>query len=443
MASDRIVLSYNQIRRLERDATVFAGREREAHHVATAFDFEGPVSALALRRAVQGVIRRHSALRTTFHREVDGEPYGRVLPAEAPDEVLREIQLADSALGLDELTKAEMDRLFDLEGDYKLRGLLVWSGETSARFVLTAEHLVCDGQSFDRVLAEISAAYNTGRPAGESAPDFFTWAERERMDLAGAGLEARLAFWRRRLDPLEAVPEIRLAGMREPARGRERAACLTLPVTPEVVDDLRRCCAANAASLHIGVLTALQLAVFATTGRTVVGVVGPVSLPTQEADSAIGWFSNLGVFRTRIDSGSTSRDLLAAARDTVFDTIDHLIPLPLLVAHLQPGREAGLRWRPWLYLDTNWWAEDPLPLDGLEVSRVDDTFVPSLRPGVGVWANVNGPAPHLFMQWEDEAWTEDGAAAFLQAFADCLRLIARLPLATCAEITALVMEGRK
>ncbi|MEU0518550.1 condensation domain-containing protein [Streptosporangium sp. NPDC006007] len=424
MDTDRVALSYNQIRRLDRDKSVFAGRQREPHHISAAFDLAGHVSVPALRRAVQEVVRRHSSLRTTFHQE----GYGRILP---PGGVLRVVELD---IDLESLTRAEMDELFDLERDLKLRVTLVRTGEAMSRLIITVEHLVCDGQSFDRLLADLACAYNGGDSGASS--DFFPWAEAERLALTGSALEERLAFWRTRLDPLEAVPEIRLAGMADPIDGQGGAATLRLDVEPGVVEELRAFCAKNAASLHTGVMAGLQLAVFANTGRTTVGVVGPISLPTDDRERAIGWFSNLAVFRTRVDSGGPVEDLVAGARDAMFDAIDQLIPLPLLVQHLQPGREDALRWRPWLYLDSDWWDEDPLPLAGLKISRVDDTFVPALRPGVGVWANVNGPDPHLFMQWESGAWPEDAARTFLQTFRDCLSLIARSSGATCAELAA-------
>ncbi|MEU8326671.1 condensation domain-containing protein [Nonomuraea sp. NPDC048881] len=430
MGAERVPLSYNQVRRLKRDA-MFSSRE--PHHISAVFDGEGELSETAMRQAIRDVIARHEALRTAFRTASYGaEPYGLLLPVEPRADLLL---IAESGC-LEDLTRQATNALFDLEHDYKLRVTLVRRTPGAWRLIVTVEHLICDGQSFDRVLADLATAYNArlagDEPFHDLVPGFATWAEQERAALDGPLLEAHLAFWRTRLDPLEAIPEVRLAGMAEPSSipAELAGARMDLPG----VGELRALCARNGVSLHTGMLACLKLAVFAVGRQSVVGVVGPVSLPSDDRGRAVGWFSNLAVFRSRIDPAASAEGLLRATQQTVFDTLDHLIPLPLLVQHLQPERDKVAGWRPWLYFDSDWWEEDPLPLNGAELARVDEACTPALRPGVGLWANGNAPIPHVYMQWEAEVWPEAEAHAFLSAFVAAVGLLARSPDATCAEL---------
>ena len=184
------------------DPTVFA------YNVPHALAIEGAVNVEALSAAVDAVVNRHEALRTTFTRSAAGlvqvvRPHRKV-PLDVSD-------LGDSAseLEIQSAVTTESERPFDLAQGPLIRVRVLRAGARSI-LCLTLHHLICDGWSLDILSRELSAAYaaaaaglapDLGRPPLQYA-DFVVWQK--------DGLEAEQArveqFWIRELaDPARAV----------------------------------------------------------------------------------------------------------------------------------------------------------------------------------------------------------------------------------------------
>ncbi len=171
------------------------------------FALRGRLDAAAWHAAWQEVVERQPALRTQLAWERRARPLQVVrraveLPWQELDwrglpESVREGRLAD-------FLRDDHARGFALDRAPLLRGALIRWEEGSARFVLTFHHILLDGWSLARVLAEVRAAYAArlaSRPV-ELPPavpfrGYVAWIERR----AAADAEA---FWRRELAGLPA-----------------------------------------------------------------------------------------------------------------------------------------------------------------------------------------------------------------------------------------------
>ncbi|MYT68244.1 MULTISPECIES: condensation domain-containing protein [unclassified Streptomyces] len=111
------------------------------------------------------------------------------------------------------IADAEMGRPFDLRDGRLLRVTCVRPPDGSGTvLVVTVDHTVCDGISYARLLADISAAYGDEDPAGARAPrraSLARVAAAERRVLAGAGRDELCDAWRGRLP--DGIPELVLA----------------------------------------------------------------------------------------------------------------------------------------------------------------------------------------------------------------------------------------
>ncbi|MFG2073144.1 amino acid adenylation domain-containing protein [Nonomuraea maritima] len=156
-------------------------------------DFSGTAP---LREALDAIVRRHEALRSTIAVGEDGVPYAIVHPPAA-------VPLVEHPAGADpvKVARAAAEHVFDVANEVPLlRASLCPVGDGLAELVLVTDHIGFDGGSVG-VLMEELAAELAGEPVPEPAVQLGDVAVHEQEDRAGL---ARLReFWR---DELAGAP---------------------------------------------------------------------------------------------------------------------------------------------------------------------------------------------------------------------------------------------
>ncbi|HET9380236.1 MAG TPA: amino acid adenylation domain-containing protein, partial [Streptomyces sp.] len=315
------------------------------YNSAVALRLTGPLDHTALSGALEHVVGRHEALRTTF-QETDGVPAQTVHPAGPLPLPVRDLASGDGPADMEALLLAEYERPFDLRTGPLLRALLLRESPGAHVLLLTAHHIVTDGWSMGVLLEELCAAYDAlvrgARPAlppvATQYPDFAVW---QREQLSGALLERRLAHWRERLSGAVA-PELPLDRSR---RGEESGAgavhAFTVPAATTA--RLKQLAAEQHTTLFTALVAACQALLARWSGQDdiTVGSLTPGRGRT-DLERAVGFFVNTVVLRTRVDGAGSFRDLLAAAADTVNDAFAHGdTPFERLVETAGTAREAG------------------------------------------------------------------------------------------------------
>ncbi|HEU0300322.1 MAG TPA: amino acid adenylation domain-containing protein, partial [Longimicrobium sp.] len=157
------------------------------YHVPRRLRLAGTLDPGALRRALDRIVARHEALRTTFVR-VDGEPVQRIA-AEEGGFALAEHDLRgepDADRALHDLVAEEAGAPFDLERGPLIRGRLIRLAADDHVLLLTMHHIVSDGWSTGVLVRELSVLYAAFR-AGEPDPlpplpvqyaDYAAWQRR-------------------------------------------------------------------------------------------------------------------------------------------------------------------------------------------------------------------------------------------------------------------------
>ena len=139
------------------------------YHIPTRLRLRGELDRNALVRALDRVVARHEALRTTFV-EVDGEPVQRTAPVEESPFQLAEHDLrgyAEAGAELVRLLEEEAAAPFDLARGPLIRGCLIRLADDDQVLVITMHHIVSDGWSmgvFTRELSALYAAFRSGEP---------------------------------------------------------------------------------------------------------------------------------------------------------------------------------------------------------------------------------------------------------------------------------------
>ena len=133
----------------------------------------GPLKAEALRAALQQLVNRHEALRTTFDSAGESQHIHPALKLDVPVVDLTELEAEERVSRWDAIQIAESLRAFDLSSGPLLRAQLIRLSEQDHVLMLTIYHIVCDGHSFGILLRELAAIYSAetrGVPSGLPAP---------------------------------------------------------------------------------------------------------------------------------------------------------------------------------------------------------------------------------------------------------------------------------
>ncbi len=299
----------------------------------------GRADARALRHALQALVDRHPALRTTYS-VADGEPRQRVSPRH---EVAFEVVEAADPEGTDLRARAaaELERPFDLEHGPVFRATLLAGSRGASVLLMAVHHIAVDFWSLDLMRRELRALH-AGLPLPPVAAEYADYVRTEAETLEGEPGERLWRYWRDRLQPLPAPLDLPTDRPR-PTVQSFRGASYEFAIEPALVDRLRALSRGAGATLYVTVLAAFQALLHRYTGAGDV-VVGSPATGRGRAVLAgvVGYFVNPLVIRSAVAPDEPFAALLARVRDASLGAIEHQdFPFPLLVDRLRLPRDPG------------------------------------------------------------------------------------------------------
>nr|ABL74937.1 TlmIX [Streptoalloteichus hindustanus] len=309
-----------------------------AYNICTAIELTGRLDLAALRDAVLRLGRRHEVLRATFG-VVDDEPRQWFdSPAVAP--TLVDLSGVDGG-GWSEVERRMREiaaRPFDLAAGPPVAWLLFRLTPERHVLVFSVHHIVFDGGSLAVVCAELEAAYRASR---EGRPDGLPDGIPGYSDLIG--LESTLAdedsvdFWRETLRDAPARSAV-FGTHRAPAAAPAQLVDRRAVTDWDAFDAL---CRREGVTHYVTLLAALGCLVARYSGQRDVVLGSPVALRGHEAlSSVVGMLTNTLPLRLRLDGDPTFRQVLARARDSVMDALEHqLTPFEEIVDALEVARD--------------------------------------------------------------------------------------------------------
>nr|ATJ34002.1 non-ribosomal peptide synthetase [Streptomyces sp.] len=394
-----------------------------AYTVHRSATLTGPLDRAALAAAVDALVARHPALRTTVETGTgteadDGTPRRRVHP---PRHGLLDVtDLTGAGPGqarraAERETDREARHRFDLAAGPLFRPRLLCVAEDEHVLSLTFHHIVVDSWSLgvlQRDLAELYRAAREGRPPelppldGESTDG--TSPEAAEDPEAAAGYAAQLAYWEKQLDglpealdlPRTAAPAVapdeartdggdeadeadeahRPDGADAAERPEGRECRFVLPAA--TATRLRQLSAQRRSTLFMTCLAAVQALLSRYTGAEgakdiVVGF--PVAgRHSSRLHDRVGFFVNSLPARTDCSGDPSFATLLGRVRETVLGAMEHQrVPFEELVARFARRREAEGNPLFQVWFDLRPRATPPR-LDGVD-SRLSPTKVTTTR----------------------------------------------------------------
>ena len=322
-------------------------------NVAGAVRLTGELDVTALRQALQQLVERHSALRTTFGMR-DGRPVQRI-HAQMPAP-WREIDAtAWAEASLLRYLQREAYRPFDLAQGPLLRLVLLRRGEQEYVLLLSVNHIVTDFWSMALIVRELLVLYQAhvaGQIEAVREPplpplslqyvDYVYW---QRTMLAGPEGERLRHYWLAQFSgelPLLDLPTDRPRPRQQTFHGDSASRFLSAGLARS----LRALSQTQGTTLATTLLAAFQALLHRYTGQEEL-LVGSVVAGRDRPELAnlVGYFINPVALRAHFDQRTTFAQLLQQVKQTVLGAYEHQeYPLPLLAEQLQSDpRLAGLQ----------------------------------------------------------------------------------------------------
>ncbi|MDP6581473.1 MAG: amino acid adenylation domain-containing protein [Vicinamibacterales bacterium] len=314
-----------------------------AYNTAFAFRSRSPLDQEVLRRAIEKLVIRHEALRTTFASEA-GRPVQHVWG-------YREVPLRTHSTGPDrgaveQLVNDAYAEPFDLARGPLARVDLFTSAVDDHVVLLTLHHAVCDAWSLWILTDELVRCYQgelTGRvPTLEPMEPYHEFCRRQTAQLESAAGERLWRHWQTTLEGVLPPLALPLDHPRPPVRA-ERGGTIEFGLSHGLSRDLRATAASLGATLNVVLLGCFQLLLHRMAGQPEL-VLGTLTGGRTDPAFAgtVGYFVNPVVIRSCLPETGTIADFLADVRRQALAAIEHQdFPFPLLVERLRPVRDPG------------------------------------------------------------------------------------------------------
>ena len=317
------------------------------YNIPTAYRLHGPFRIDVFRRAMQEIVDRHEALRTTLVA-IDGQPKQVVSPGGAAAIGYDDLQVlpeADREVEASRRVLSEAQMPFDLARGPLLRCRVLRLEANEHIILITMHHIISDGWSIGVMMDELTtlyAAFQEGRPSPLAPlpiqyPDFAQWQQEW---FQGNVLERQLSYWKKQLADSPELLEIPTDRPRPPVYTNV-GNTLSVLYGKELLDALGTLGKCEGATLYMVLLAAFQTLLYRYSGQEENCVGTPIANRTQaDLEKLIGLFINTLVIRTKFSDDPTFRKLVHRVRETLLDAYAHQdLPFEMLLEALQLDRD--------------------------------------------------------------------------------------------------------
>ncbi len=317
-----------------------------SYNLSNLLSMHGVLDVDVLRSAIQQVVERHEALRTTFDNDGTEQRIRDRVQLTAPLLDFSQLQPEEAQQRLAETVERNAHEAFDLENGPLVRAQIVRLADQHHVLLLTVHHLVADGWSLGVLLDEVGRIYSARRvgrtpklPAAISSRTFTKLMPTPE----GATIQD---YWVRQLSSLPAPLDLPVDRPR-PAIKTYRAATESMVIDRSATAALRTAGGRDQATLFHVLLASFTLLLHRLSGASdlVVGIpsagqLTSAGLTIMGSRSLIGDYVNLLPIRVDCRNDPTFSTYLHAVKETVLSAYEHQnFTFGDLVHALKPPRD--------------------------------------------------------------------------------------------------------
>ena len=336
--------------------------ESAAYNIAAAARIHSTLDVAAFEQALQKLVERHPALRTTFPVESD-------TPVQRINEFITISFHEEDAGHLDETALAEylsheIGRPFDLAAGPLLRVSLLERTPKEYVLLFVAHHMVADFWSMALLINELGTIYQAQQKAASIdlpalSLNYLDYSRSQAEILADAEGERLWRYWEKQLSGAQTVLNLPASRPRPPVQtyvgANER-----FQLNHELTTKLKHWAQNFNSTLFTTVLAAFQILLYRYTGQDDF-LVGSLTSGRRAAAlrTVVGYFVNPVALRARVSPDMTFASFQRNVRQTVLEAMDHQeYPFGLLVERLQLERDPS---RAPLFQVMFSWQQSPFP----------------------------------------------------------------------------------
>ena len=286
----------------------------------------GPVRAADLSFALDAVVARHDALRSTVSEDGEALCFAPAFSGQTEFIDLRETEPARQQDVIQSRIRLEGRTPFDLHQGPLLRSLCFQISDHEAVVLLTAHHMVLDGWSANQLLEEVGKIYSGGAAALTAlAPllPFSSYAVRENARSEAGQFAANEAYWVHGFSGRTPRLELPLDRPR-PAEKTYSGATLEGSLGSTLYARLKQLSAKNGCTLYVTLLSGFQLLLHRLSGQAeVVTGISTAGQALYEGASLVGHCVHFLPMLSVLASDETVQQHLRATRTALLDAYDH------------------------------------------------------------------------------------------------------------------------
>lgn len=297
---------------------------------------DGNMDFNRLQMAIDRIVRRHEALRTSFD-VMDGEPIQIV-----HDDARIELEMYPSILEEDELEV--MMKKFTYPFNWRIaplvRGTLVQLTNDKQALVFDFHHLISDGTSLLIFFKELVHFYKSNQelePPTVQFRDYVVWQNERKYS---PEQERMRQFWISKC--AAPIPQLNLpADFERPAHKTYQGSQICLRMNSELAESVYRFAKETDSTIYVVLLAAYHLLLEKKTGQNDI-IIGSVSQgrPHRDVDPVMGMFVHTIIMRNCSSKEITFHEFINQVRTNTLQSFEHQdYPFEDLVAMLQLNRD--------------------------------------------------------------------------------------------------------
>ena len=315
-----------------------AYNESRTIHLRGSFNFS------ALRQAIQGMINRHEALRTTFSPQGDYQLIHSSVIIDISFSDFSAVDKSEREAQLSQFLKQEAQQTFNLEQGPLLCFHIVKLEKQHHLLVITNHHIVADGWSIAILLRELAAIYSAEcqgiayqLPQPMQLSEYVRW--QERLQLSPEMATAK-AYWLNKFANSVSVLELPTNRPR-PSVNTYTGARQSLTLGTSLFKNLKSLSIQRNTTLFTTLLAGYMTLLHRLTGQDdiVVGIAAAGQLSVG-SEYLVGHCVNLLPVRTQVSANQTFTDFSTSLKKVLFEAYEHQIyPFIKLIKDLNLPRD--------------------------------------------------------------------------------------------------------
>ncbi|WGV24574.1 non-ribosomal peptide synthetase [Halotia branconii] len=316
-----------------------------AYNISLNIQLRGTLDLAAIRQAVQQVVQRHEALRTTISSQGDFQEILPSLKIDVP--VIDFSNVKDGQLQVNQWLQNHSQESFNLSNGPLFRVQILKLAEQLHLLVVSAHHIITDGWSISVILQEMMALYSAtcqGHVCQIEAPmQFSSYLDWHHQFCATDEMKAHESYWLQKFDNPVPVLDLPTDRQRPPVKTYQ-AGRQQLLLDAKVSAAIKQFSKQNGCTLFMTLLSAYAVLFYRLTNQDDLTIgIAAAGRSLEGSERLVGYCSHILPIRTQIFGDATFIEHLKACKSVLLDAYEHQdYPFAKLIDKLGVNSNTGM-----------------------------------------------------------------------------------------------------